>query len=1052
MSIAVYAIQKKTVTWVMTFVLLIGGALSFQGLSRLEDPEFSIKDAVVVTAYPGASPEEVEREVTDVIETEIQRLSQLDSLESISKAGLSTITVSIQDSYDKEALPAVWEQLRRKINDVQPKLPPGVGVPKVIDDFGDVFGLLYAITGDGYSFQELNEFAKLLKKELLLVDGVAKIDLWGVQDEAIYVEFSTSRMSQLGIRPAEIAQALSAQNTVVAAGNVLVGDELLRIDSTGAINAVEDISNLIIRKQDGKSASTLIYLKDIAEVKREYIQPASRLLLHNGVPAISLGASVVSGGNVVDMGYALQTRLDEIMAATPIGLEVHPISLQHEAVTLAIDNFLVSLQQAVAIVVVVLLLFMGFRSGLIIGAVLLVTVVGTFILMDLEEVALQRISLGALVIALGMLVDNAIVVTEGMLVKIKAGADRLSAAREVVAQTMWPLLGATVIAILAFAAIGVSQDSTGEFCRSLFQVMMFSLLLSWVTAITVTPLFCAAFLPGPKADDSNGGAISDGTTDNAVVSNHERSGNNTSDNKTSSNNKNSGDDAYSGAIFVAYRNFLATCIRFRWFTLVFMVALLFASIWGFMQLKGSFFPASTMPKYMLHYWLPQGTDIRTTQADVEKISAYLLQDERIDYVDSFIGAGAPRFILTYSPEKDYSSYAFIMVSVKNYEDINDLMIEQEAYIQQNYPDALPRLQKFALGPSPKNSVEARFSGPDPVVLRQLSEQAKAIYREAGGLVVKDDWREKVKKIRPVFSEQKANFAGVTRSDLNKVLQAFSDGAALGIYREGDELLPIYWRASPQDRQDVSQLRNLQVWSAATGQVVPIEQVVSDFKVAWEDALIIRRDRTTTITAGAEPPFGKLPSELFSIIRNDIESIPLPDGYNMEWGGEFEGSSDAQAALAGGLPISIALMILISIVLFNNLRMPLIIWLTVPLAIIGVAWGLLGTNQSFGFMPLLGFLSLTGMLIKNAIVLLDEINVNVALGKEPLLATLDSAVSRARPVMMAAGTTVLGMIPLLADDFFIGMAVTIMAGLTFASILTLIVVPVLYTVFYRVKYA
>jgi len=1018
MSIAEYSIQKKTITWVMTFVLLIGGVLSFTGLSRLEDPEFSIKDALVVTSYPGATAEEVEKEVTDVIETEIQRLGQLKKLTSISKAGLSTITVSVKDKFDKSKLPAVWEQLRRKINDVKPKLPPGVGTPKVIDDFGDVFGVIFAITGDGYSYKQIHDFSKLLRRELLLVDGVAKISLWGVQKEAIYIEYSNARLAQFGISPNEINRAISEKNKIVSAGHIQVGEEYLRIESTGAIDTIEDIGNVILRKGNSTDGSKLIYLKDVAVIRREYVEPAKNVLYYNGAPAISLGASVVSGGNVVDMGFALQKRLDEILAETTVGLEVNPLSMQHEAVVLSIDNFIVSLEQAVAIVIVVLLLFMGLRSGLIIGGVLMVTVVGTFILMDLQDVALQRISLGALVIALGMLVDNAIVVTEGMLVRIQAGEDRIKAAKEVVAQTMWPLLGATVIAILAFAAIGVSQDSTGEFCRSLYQVMLFSLGLSWITAITITPLFCAAFLKGPEPGEE----------------------------------KIAGDDAYSGAIFVAYRKFLSGAIKFRWLTLALMIGLLAGSVWGFLQLKGSFFPASTMNKYMLHYWLPQGTDARKTRDDVNEIERYLLEDERIESVASFIGQGAPRFMLTYSPEKDFSSYAFVLITVKDYNDIAKLMKENEQYIGGHYPNALPRLQKFALGPSPANSVEARFIGPDPEVLRRLSEQAKKVYRSANGKVIKDDWRQEVKKIRPTFSESRANYAGVTRADLNTALEAFNDGTRMGVYREGEELLPIYWRSSPRERQDVSQMADIQVWSSALNRAVPISQVVSGFDTVWENSLIQRYNRKRTITVGTEPPDGKLPSETFKQIRAQVEAISLPGGYSMEWGGEYESSTDAQTALAGGIPISIAMMVLISIFLFNSLRIPLIIWLTVPLSIIGVAWGLLGTGQSFGFMPLLGFLSLVGMLIKNSIVLLDEININLAAGKQPWDAILDSAVSRARPVMMAAGTTVLGMIPLLADDFFIGMAVTIMAGLSFASLLTLIVVPVLYAVFFRVKAA
>ncbi|MEH6822418.1 MAG: efflux RND transporter permease subunit [Motiliproteus sp.] len=460
MNIAEITIKNSTITWVATFLLLFGGFFSYQSLSRLEDPEFTIKEALVITQYPGATPLKVELEVTDMRETAIQRLSQVKEIRSDNMEGGSIITVERQDKYDKFGLPAVWEQLRRKVNDAQSQLSPGAGPSRVNDDFGDVFGVMFALTGDGYSYQEIKDYADFVKRELLLVDDVAKIELWGDQQEAIYVEFSRTKMAQLGASQDQVYDLLDQQNLVAPAGKVNVGRDYVRIEPTGGINAVADIENLLIPNRD----NSLIYLKDIA---------------------------TASGGNVVDMGGALMKRLEELQAQTPVGLEANIVVMQSDNVVRAIDNFVVSLLQAIAIVIVVLLLFMGLRSGLLIGAILLITVVGTFSLMENADVALERISLGALVIALGMLVDNAIVVTEGMLIRLQNGEDRLEAAKKVGSQTMWPLLGATVIAIMAF---GLSEDATGEFCRSLFKVLLYSLGLSWVIAVTVTPMFCVVFL------------------------------------------------------------------------------------------------------------------------------------------------------------------------------------------------------------------------------------------------------------------------------------------------------------------------------------------------------------------------------------------------------------------------------------------------------------------------------------------------------------------------------------------------------------------------------
>lgn len=1012
MNIAEFSIQNKTVTLVICFCILVGGLLSYSGLGRLEDPEFTVKNAVVITPYPGATPMEVAEEVTDRIETAIQQMPQLDYVESTSRAGLSIVTVTIKDMYDKHTLPQVWDELRRKVGDVQSQLPPGT-LPSIVNDsFGDVYGILLAVTGEGYTYDELKEYLKFLRKELLLVDGVAKIDLWGLQDEAVFVEISRLRIARLGIGLDSIYSALKEQNLVVDSGAVKVGPEYIRINPTGSFDSVEDIANLQVRDPE---SSKVIYLKDVADVKHGYITPASRVLRYNGMPAISIGVSVVPGGNVVTMGEAVKARLAALEDQRPLGMEIGVVNFQSDDVSKAVNGFVVNFVQAVVIVVVVLLLFMGLRSGLLIGTVLALTVLATLVVMKTLGINLERISLGALVIALGMLVDNAIVITEGMLIRIQAGVDRLKAAKEVVSQNAMPLFGATVIAVLAFAAIGVSQDSTGEYCRSLFQVMLISLMISWVIGITITPLFCTLFLKGKgQAGDAP-----------------EK-------------------DPYQGIIYVGYKTFLTVCLKRRWVTMAVMTVLLFLAVTGFGMLKNSFFPESTRPQFMINYWLPAGTDIRTTTADIAKIEERLLADDRVTSTASYIGEGAPRFMLTFNPETSMDKgFGLVLVSVTDYKVIEEMIDEYMAYLNETFPEAQPILEKFKLGPS-SGAVEVRFSGPDPQVLRRLSNQVQAILMaHPDTYAVRDDWRQPVKIIRPLFDETRARLAGIARSDLARALEMNVTGTRMGIYREGDELIPIIARQPEEERLGVENIRNLQIWSPASRKTVPVSQVVSRFAMEWEDSMVYRRDRKMTITTKCENKPGVLASSIFDAVREEIEAIDLPQGFEMEWGGEFENSSKAKSKLAGSMPITFMIMVLIVIMLFNCLRQPLIIWLTVPLAIIGVTLGLLVFDLPFDFMALLGFLSLVGMLIKGAIVLIDQINIELASGKDTYTAVVDSAVSRMRPVCMAAITTVLGMIPLLPDVFFRAMAVTIMSGLSFATILTLIVVPVLYAIFYKV---
>ena len=1013
MNLAEYAIRKKTVTLVFTVMLVVGGIVSFKGIGMLEDPEFTIKDAVVITQYPGASPEEVEEEVTDRLEIAIQQMGQLKKIKSTSKAGLSIITASMKDKYDRNGLPQVWDELRRKVGDAQKQLPPGVKPSIVNDDFGDVFGILLAITGQGYSFKELKDAVDYLRKELLLVKDVSKVSVWGAKTEAIFVEISTSRLAQLGLGLDTVYSALQEQNMVTPAGSVKVGPEYIRISPTGEYQSVEHIENLQIRDPQ---SDKVIYLKDIGRVVRGYIDPPSQVLHFDGAPAISIGISIASGGNVVKMGEAVNKKLEELKGMLPVGMEIGVINFQATDVTLSIKAFVSNFLAAIAIVIVVLLVFMGVRSGLLIGSILAITVFGTLIVMKMWGISLERISLGALIIALGMLVDNAIVVTEGMLIRIEAGMNRIKAAGEVVSQTQMPLLGATIIAVLAFWGIGMSEDSTGEFCRSLFQVMCISLMMSWLIAITITPLFCKMFLKGGSSSGEQ-------------------------------------EDPYKGFLFVSYKKLLSLTIRVRWITILVAVVMLAASLYGFGFLKGSFFPASTKPMFLVHYWLPSGTDIRRTVADISEIEEYVRQDERVSSVASYIGDGAPRFILTFAPEQTSDNgYGVLLVTVNNFKDIDTIIPDVEEYVTNKYPDAYPVLRKFALGPGVDFDLEIRFSGPDAMVLRQLSEQAQIIMRDyPDSARVWDDWRPPVKKIVPVFDEVKAKQAGISRTMLSQALETSFTGTSVGVYREGEDILPIISRLPEEERLDVDSMKSIQVYSPVLKKSIPISQVVSGFETVHEDSLRMRYNRKLTISTRGNIEFGLLPSEMQKAVEAEIEAIELPPGYEMAWGAEKENSANAQAGIKANMAAPTIAMILIIIMLFNNLKQPAIILLTVPFAVIGVTVGLLGSGAPFGFMSLLGMLSLTGMLIKNAIVLIDQINIELNEGKEPFHAVMDASVSRMRPVCMAAITTVLGMMPLVIDPFFQGMAVTIMGGLTFATGLTLILVPVFYVIFYRVKW-
>jgi multidrug efflux pump subunit AcrB len=1021
MNAGEFSVRNKRIIFVSVAFVILGGLVAYRSLGRLEDPEFTIKEALIITPYPGASPEEVAQEVTNPIESACQRLGQLKRVESESTRGRSVVTAVIQDRFHRDAIPQVWDELRRKINDVQSSLPPSVrGKSIVVDDFGDVYGIFLAITGPGFQQSQVRRYAEFLRRELLRVPDVKNVELFAEPQEVVFLEISRRRLARLGINEEQIYRQLQAKNFAASGGRVRVGDEFITLDPTGAFHSAEEMLGLAIGSD---STGRQLFLKDVATLERGDEDPPRRILRYDSQPAIGLGISTVQGGNVVTMGKRILLKLDELKRDQPIGIEINEINFQPKAVTQATSAFIFNLGKAVTIVFVVLLIAMGRKAGFIIGFVLFLTIMGTFLVMYADgNLLMERISLGAFIIALCMLTDNAIVVTESIKGRIEAGEDKIHVIREAISQNQWPLFGATGIAVVAFAAIGLSEDNTGEYCNSLFWVIFISLTLSWVAAITVTPLLCDMFFQPRAAGEVE-------------------------------------KDQYAGWFFQAYRRLLVVSLRFRWVVLMLTVGLFAAALYGFAGIDQSFFPPATRPQFMVDTFLPAGTDIRATETFAETMERFIRAQPGVTHISSFIGSGGLRFLLVYSPEQQNPAFVQFLVAVDDEQKIDGLITTIQNELDQNHPNANSVAKKFLLGPGSGGRLQVRFSGPDHTVLRQLASQAQKILESDGGAKgVRSDWREPEKVIRPKLLELQALRNGITRVDVAQALETGFEGRAVGFYREPGgartgtftqetRLLPIIARPPWAERSDVDVIRSMQIWSPAAGRMIPLSQVVSGVEVGWEDPVVMRRDRNPTITVHADPRSG-LTSHLLNRVWSKIEQIKLPPGYSRQWGGEYEDSKLARAALARPLPATMLLMVFIVVCLFDSIRATLVIWLAVPLAIIGVTGGLLLTRQPFGFMALLGVISLGGEQIKNSIVLVDEIFTQRET-KAPYPAILDACVSRLRPVLLVAVTTVLGMIPLLQDPFFVAMAATIMFGLSFACILTMIVVPVLYAIFFGV---
>ena len=1005
-NISTGSIDRPLYPWLLIIFCVLGGLWGFANVGRLEDPAFTIKEAVVVTPYPGATAAEVAREVSEPLEAAIQKMSQVKTITSRNRPGVSEITVEIKPTFDGDELPQIWDELRNEVGDASVSLPQAAGAPMVNDTFGDVYGIFYAVTSPGFSDAQIHDIATFLRRQLLTVDGVADVEIQGLPEEAIFVAPWNEQVVQLGVPPGTIINAIANSDRLEDAGSARNGQARVQIEAPAPYDTTEAIAGLTLGFR-----GEVLNLFDLSDVYRARVDEPRNIVRFNGEEAFTLAVSGIPGVNIVDVGYAVERHVAALGPELPVGVDIQPIYEQHIVVDEANDSFIISLGLSVSIVIGVLAIFMGWRAAVVVGVTLTLTVNSTFFFMALFGIQMERISLGALIIAMGMLVDNAIVIAEGMQTRMRQGMSARDAVDEVASRTSFPLLGATVIGIMAFAGIGTSPDATGEFLFSLFAVIAISLSMSWLLAVTATPLMGRwLFRIGEVLDDG---------------------------------------DPYQGRLFSAYSGLLGLALRFRWFVAVSLIALTAFCIVGFGRVQQQFFPFSTAPLFYFNYKLAQGSSIQETSADMKVLEEWLLARDDVVAVTTSVGRGVSRFVLTYDPERPEPSYGQMIIRTESTDAIPQLMADLKAAAAQALPHAEARAERVVYGPPVSADLEPRFSGKDPDVLRTLAAQAAEIMRDTPSIIdVRLDWREREVTMRPIYVAERAQAMGVAREEVAQALLLASDGVLAGQFREDDRLVPIFVRLPESVRAESGALLDQVVYSDAAQAYVPMTQLVDGFAVEVRDTLVHRRDRAPTLTVQADAIDGVTPATALSHVRDRIEAIPLPVGYRLEWGGEYEASTDAQMSLARQLPVGFLLMIVISILLFGRLRQPLIIWMLVPMAINGATIGLLATGLPFSFTALLGLLSLSGMLLKNGIVLVEEIDAQRRSGLERMDAIVSASKSRLHPVTLAAVTTILGMVPLLGDAFFSSMAVTIMGGLAFATFLTLIAAPVFYRLVVR----
>jgi len=1023
MNLTLAAIEKNRITVVVLAVILLSGTLSFFDMERAEDPGFVIRDAAVITYFPGASPRRVEQLVTDKIEKAIQQMPELKFVSSESKNGISIVYVKIRGEY-REMRP-IWDSLRRKVTDVSPQLPDGVIGPFVNDEFGDVFGTIVGITGDGFDYAELKEVADEVRDELLLISDVAKVDVYGDQEERIFVEYNNARLAELGLSPVQLQQILSSRNIIIPGGSIDTSEERISLEPSGNFLKLEDVKRALISVP---GRVELIALQDIARVERGYVDPPQTKLRVNGEPALALAISMREGGNILDLGRQVKETVDRVEAEYPIGIDFTYVQFQAEPVNKKVNEFIGTLLQAIAVVVIVMLVSLGIRTGLVVASLIPMAIVMALMIMGFLDIGLNQMSLASLMIALGMLVDNAIVMSESIMVQMGEGKQAIDAAVDSAAELRIPLLISSLTTIAAFLPIYLAESDTGEYTAPLFKVVTITLLSSWILSLTMIPMLCVKFFRvKPQQSES----------------------------------------AYDGRFFQSYRRLLLLALKNRWAAVGVIVLVFFLALQAFALVPVMFFPENDRPTFLAELRLPVGSSLEKTDRVVAEIEAYL-RDEMLLDADSiegaegivnwavFMGEGAPRFILSFIIEQTTPEYAVFVINATSREVIDELIPRLRRFCLDSFPDLKAQIDPLPLGPPIINPIEIRISGRDEDVIFGLVDTVKAkLHSLSGPTGITDDWGARAKKLMVRINEARAQRAGVSNFDIAVSLQTALTGFDTTEFREDDKVIPVTLRSVAADRSDLGKLESLNVFSQATGRSVPLEQV-ADIEVAWEPANIRRRNRLKTVTVQSDLEPGITAIEIINQLTPWLEEQQSSWGlgYSWEFGGEYETSIEANESIMVKLPVAGLAIVLLLVGQFNSFRRPAIILITIPFGIIGVVIGLIVLQSYFGFMTLLGIIALSGVVINNAIVLLDRIRIEIEEnGLDPQRAVVESAQRRLRPILLTTGTTIGGLIPLYlgGGPMWEPMSVAIMFGLLFATILTLVFVPVLYSLFFKVTY-
>ena len=1011
MNLPVYSLENKKIIYFFLAIMLIGGIYSFFKLPKKEDSPFVIKQAVLVTQYPGATPQEVEKLITEPIEREIQSMSDVFQIKSESYFGMSKISIELQPTLAPDYMPVKWDELRRKVANIQPRLPSGASAINVSDDFGDVFGIYYALTADeGFTYDDMRDWAQKIKTELTPIQGVQKVYLFAEQTQVVNVRISVPKLANLGIDPNSIQQVLQTQNLLVNTGEIMTGTYQLRVRAEGTYKSIEDIRDqLIVTKGGGE-----VRLGDIATIERGYMDPPSNLMRVDGKRAIGIGVATGAKDDVVAVGDAVAEHLKEMEQLFPIGMELKTIYPENQIANEANNGFILNLIESLLIVIVIIFLVMGSRAGMLVGSSLLFSVGGTLLIMLIWGVGLNRTSLAAFIIAMGMLVDNAIVVTDNAQVGIKRGLSRYQALVDGATKPQWALLGATFIAVCSFLPMYLAPASVAEIVKPLFIVLAVSLGLSWILALTQTTTFGNFILKEAKPGESK--------------------------------------DPYDTKLYHKFEKVLGRLIKRRYLTLTSVVATLFLSLFIMSIMPQSFFPIMNKPYFRADLIFPEGYGIDDVERNVIKIEEYLKNNDKIKSYSFTLGGSPVRYYLASSSIGPKPNFANVLIETKDAKDAQSEENKFYEYMVANYPDILTRSALFALSPVPDAAIEIGFVGDNIDTLVALTQRAQEIARKNDMVMeVRNSWGNKVPVWKPLYSQEKGLRLGITRQQMAYSLRSATNGVPLGEYREGDVFMPILLKDADRDSMNLNDIKTLPVYSAK-GRSVKVEQVIDDFSLDYEYSVVKRYNRQRYMMMQCEPKRGANTMAAFSQLWQEIQQkVQVPEGYKLQYFGEQSEQDKGNKAIAANIPLMFGLIYLTLLFLFPKYyRKPVLIMCMLPLIFIGVVLGLLVFGKSLDFFAMLGLLGLIGMNIKNAIVLVDEIGLQLDSGLAPVNAVIEATKTRIVPVTMASGTTILGMLPLLGDAMFAGMAATIMGGLLVSTILTIFVLPVTYCIFFKIK--